>query len=60
MLDELMQANAEANLGVVWKEGWILMASLTTKIWIDMFIGVWAFVLALQLLTLSPGYSTVT
>lgn len=47
MLDELMRANAEANLGVVWKEGWILMASLTTKIWIDMFIGVWAFVLAL-------------
>lgn len=47
MLDELMRANAEANLGVAWKEGWILMASLTTKIWIDMFIGVWAFVLAL-------------
>lgn len=47
MLDELMRANAEANLGIVWKEGWILMASLTTKIWIDMFIGVWAFVLAL-------------
>ena len=47
MLDELMRANAEANLGVRWKEGWILMASLTTKIWIDMFIGVWAFVLAL-------------
>ncbi|HEU4855468.1 MAG TPA: putative sulfate exporter family transporter, partial [Nitrosospira sp.] len=47
MLDELMRANAETNLGVRWKEGWILMASLTTKIWIDMFIGVWAFVLAL-------------
>jgi uncharacterized membrane protein YadS len=31
MLDELMRANAEANLGVRWKEGWILMASLTTK-----------------------------
>lgn len=47
MLDELMRANAETNLGIVWKEGWILMASLTTKIWIDMFIGVWTFVLAL-------------
>ncbi len=47
MLDELMRANAEAKYGIVWKEGWILMASLTTKIWIDMFIGVWAFVLAL-------------
>jgi uncharacterized membrane protein YadS len=46
ILDELMRANAQAN-GVVWKEGWILMASLTTKIWIDVFIGVWAFLLAL-------------
>ncbi|SFW31197.1 putative sulfate exporter family transporter [Nitrosovibrio sp. Nv17] len=47
MLDELMRAHALTHQGVVWKEGWILMASLTTKIWIDMFIGVWAFVLAL-------------
>jgi uncharacterized membrane protein YadS len=46
ILDELMRANAQAN-GIVWKEGWILMASLTTKIWIDVFIGVWAFLLAL-------------
>jgi uncharacterized membrane protein YadS len=46
ILDELMRANAQAK-GIVWKEGWILMASLTTKIWIDVFIGVWAFVLAL-------------
>ena len=27
--------------------GWILSASLLTKIWIDVFIGVWAFVLAM-------------
>jgi len=47
ILDELMRANAQANLGITWKEGWILMASLTTKIWIDVFIGVWAFLLAL-------------
>jgi uncharacterized membrane protein YadS len=47
ILDELMRANAEANLGVVWREGWILTASIITKIWIDMFIGVWAFLLAL-------------
>jgi uncharacterized membrane protein YadS len=47
ILDELMRANAEANLGVVWQEGWILTASIITKIWIDMFIGVWAFLLAL-------------
>ncbi|ADE14612.1 conserved hypothetical protein [Nitrosococcus halophilus Nc 4] len=47
ILDELMRANAEANLGVVWQEGWILTSSIVTKIWIDMFIGVWAFLLAL-------------
>lgn len=47
ILDELMRANAEVNLGIVWQEGWILTASIITKIWIDMFIGVWAFLLAL-------------
>ncbi|KFI22652.1 membrane protein [Nitrosococcus oceani] len=47
ILDELMRANAEVNLGVVWQEGWILTSSIITKIWIDMFIGVWAFLLAL-------------
>lgn len=47
ILDELMRANAETNLGVVWEEGWILTAAIMTKIWIDMFIGIWAFVLAI-------------
>ncbi len=46
ILDELMRAKASLK-GVFWEEGWILTASIITKIWIDMFIGVWAFVLAL-------------
>jgi uncharacterized membrane protein YadS len=30
-----------------WDEGWILSVAIITKIWIDMFIGIWAFVLAI-------------
>jgi uncharacterized membrane protein YadS len=47
ILDELMRANAEKTMGIVWEPDWILAAAVMTKIWIDMFIGVWAFVLAL-------------
>jgi len=32
--------------GEKWEDGWILNTALLTKIWIDMFIGVWSFVLA--------------
>lgn len=46
ILDELMVANA-AMQGINWEKDWILTASIMTKIWIDMFIGVWAFVLAI-------------
>lgn len=46
ILDELMRANAESR-GIYWQPDWILTAAIMTKIWIDMFIGVWAFVLAL-------------
>lgn len=46
ILDELMRAGAAAR-GVHWEEGWILAAAIMTKIWIDVFIGVWAFLLAL-------------
>ncbi len=46
ILDELMRSRAAMELGVQWEEGWILMAAINTKIWIDMFIGLWAFVLA--------------
>jgi uncharacterized membrane protein YadS len=44
--DALIRGKA-AELGVMWQEGWMLMASTTTKLFIDMFIGIWAFVLAI-------------
>jgi uncharacterized membrane protein YadS len=45
--DSLIRAKALAELGVEWKEGWILMATTTVKVFIDIFIGVWAFILAI-------------
>jgi uncharacterized membrane protein YadS len=45
ILDELIRAKV-AGQGIHWDEGWILAAAIMTKIWIDMFIGIWAFVLA--------------
>jgi uncharacterized membrane protein YadS len=47
ILDEMMVANNYRNTGVQWESDWILSAAILTKIWIDVFIGVWAFVLAL-------------
>jgi uncharacterized membrane protein YadS len=47
LLDDLMRARHLALSGETWAPGWILSASLLTKIWIDVFIGVWAFVLAM-------------
>ena len=46
ILDELMVAEA-ATRGIYWEPDWILTANVMTKIWIDMFIGVWAFILAI-------------
>ncbi|OCC14335.1 Inner membrane protein [Dissulfuribacter thermophilus] len=46
ILDELMRSAAQLKLGVIWEEGWITLSSIMTKIWIDMFIGLWAFILA--------------
>ena len=48
--------------GEIWEEGWILSAAILTKIWIDVFIGVWAFVLALiwvYKVERTPGQSSV-
>ncbi len=47
ILDEMMVANNYRTTGVLWESDWILSAAILTKIWIDVFIGVWAFVLAL-------------
>ncbi len=45
ILDDLIRSKV-AGEGIHWDEGWILASAIMTKIWIDMFIGVWAFVLA--------------
>jgi uncharacterized membrane protein YadS len=45
--DSLIRAKTMAELGVNYKEGWILMATTTVKVFIDIFIGVWAFILAI-------------
>ena len=47
MLEEMMVANHFRNTGELWTEDFILSAAILTKIWIDVFIGVWAFVLAM-------------
>ena len=43
--ESLILTKAAAN-GTNWEPGWIQMVTTTVKIFIDMFIGVWAFVLA--------------
>ncbi|MEW6621323.1 MAG: putative sulfate exporter family transporter [bacterium] len=45
--DSFIRAKVLALQGINYKEGWILMTSTTTKIFIDIFIGIWAFILAL-------------
>lgn len=44
--DSLIRATALANEGVNYKEGWIMGAATTVKVFIDVFIGIWAFILA--------------
>ncbi len=46
IMESLIRAKALAMDGVNYKDGWILMTSTTVKIFIDVFIGIWAFVLA--------------
>jgi uncharacterized membrane protein YadS len=47
IVDSLITAKALAVDGVRYKEGWMLMTATTTKMFIDVFIGIWSFVLAL-------------
>ena len=47
VLEEMMVAKHVQETGELWAEDYILSAAILTKIWIDVFIGVWAFVLAL-------------
>lgn len=44
--DSLIRARALAASGLGYQEGWITMTATTVKVFIDVFIGVWAFVLA--------------
>ncbi|MDU2063216.1 MAG: putative sulfate exporter family transporter [Sporomusaceae bacterium] len=44
--DALIRSRALTQFGVQYQEGWILMAATTTKLFIDIFIGIWAFLLA--------------
>ena len=44
--DALIRAKAFEAEGIKYEEGWILMAATTTKIFIDIFIGIWTFLLA--------------
>ncbi len=45
--DSLIRAKALAMEGVNYKEGWVTMTATTVKVFIDVFIGIWAFILAL-------------
>jgi hypothetical protein len=44
--EALIRAKALSAQGIEYKEGWMLMTTTTVKIFIDVFIGVWAFILA--------------
>ena len=44
--DALIRAKALSMEGVNYKDGWITMTATTVKLFIDIFIGVWAFILA--------------
>ncbi len=45
--DALIRAKALEMTGVNYQEGWITMTSTTVKMFIDIFIGIWAFILAI-------------
>jgi uncharacterized membrane protein YadS len=47
LVDSLILNKAAEVLGIKWEKGWMLMAATTTKVFIDIFIGVWAFILAI-------------
>ncbi len=44
--DALIRAKALEATGVHYKEGWMLMTTTTVKVFIDIFIGIWAVILA--------------
>ena len=44
--DALIRAQALDQAGINYAEGWITMTATTVKMFIDIFIGIWAFLLA--------------
>ncbi len=44
--DALVRAKALTMESINYKEGWLTMTATTVKLFIDIFIGVWAFILA--------------
>jgi uncharacterized membrane protein YadS len=46
IVDSLIKAKALAVQGLNYEAGWMLSTATTVKIFIDIFIGVWAFILA--------------
>lgn len=45
--DTLIRNQALQQFGIRYQEGWVLMATTTSKVFIDIFIGIWSFVLAI-------------
>ncbi len=46
IVDSLIAAKALAVQNIKYEQGWILSTATTVKVFIDIFIGVWAFILA--------------
>jgi hypothetical protein len=47
IIDSLITAKALTAQGIKYEPGWLLSTATTVKIFIDIFIGVWAFILAI-------------
>jgi hypothetical protein len=45
--DALIRGKALSDAGINYQEGWMTMTATTVKMFIDIFIGIWAFVLAI-------------
>ncbi len=44
--DSLIRAKALAMDGTVYQEGWVTLTATSVKVFIDIFIGIWSFILA--------------
>jgi uncharacterized membrane protein YadS len=44
--ESLLRAKALADYGIRYEPGWIMGVTTTVKVFIDVFIGIWAFILA--------------